>query len=128
YRLFQALSVYDIPLVQVENAGRSVLVCNICMNQIESPETMAPHTLLEWQHVESGASSLGYGWADGMRSRLVAESWSQYLLDMPYLDEEILAWAKAMDTHSSDDADITPTLDSNGAVLQSSDTVTLIKA
>ncbi|MDX2463682.1 MAG: hypothetical protein QNK31_04155 [Porticoccus sp.] len=65
-------------------------------------------TLLEWQHVESGASSLGYGWADGVRSRLVAESWSQYLLDMLYLDEGILGCAKAMDTHSSDDGDVTP--------------------
>ena len=62
-----------------------------------------------------------------MLSRLVTESWSPDLLDMLYSDEEILAWAKAMGTHSSDDGDVTSTLDSNGAVLQSSDTVTLIK-
>ena len=62
-----------------------------------------------------------------MLSRLTTEGWPQDLLDMLYLDEEMLTWAKAIDSNSSGDEDVTPTLDSNGAVLQAGDTVTLIK-
>jgi protein PhnA len=62
-----------------------------------------------------------------MLSRLSAEGWPQDLLDMLYLDEDTLAWATATDSDSMDDEDVQPTLDSNGAVLQAGDTVTLIK-
>ena len=53
------------------------------------------------------------------------ELWAQDMLDMMYMEEEIKAWAEA--GSASDDDDSVPTVDSNGAVLQEGDSVTLIK-
>ena len=58
--------------------------------------------------------------------RLSGESWSHDLLDMLYLDEETLAWAKATGEGVSQD-DVVKHIDSNGVVLQGGDTVVLIK-
>ncbi|MCW8922371.1 MAG: alkylphosphonate utilization protein, partial [Gammaproteobacteria bacterium] len=59
-----------------------------------------------------------------MLDRLSAEGWPQDLLDMLYLDDETLAWAKAV---GEDDDESIQHVDSNGAVLEAGDTVTLIK-
>jgi protein PhnA len=61
-----------------------------------------------------------------MLSHLEAEGWPQDLLDMLYLEDDVLVWAKAAGSDVDED-DTPPTLDNNGAVLQSGDTVTLIK-
>lgn len=58
-----------------------------------------------------------------MLYRLKEEDWTQELLDMMYLDEETLAWAKA----GLPDENAVVHKDSNGAILQAGDTVTLIK-
>ena len=50
-----------------------------------------------------------------------SETWAQDLLDMLYLDDDTLEWAKA----GIDDRE--PTLDSNGDVLKAGDSVHLIK-
>ncbi|WP_298611962.1 alkylphosphonate utilization protein [uncultured Thiothrix sp.] len=60
-----------------------------------------------------------------MLTRLSSEAWAQQALDMLYLDETTLAWAQA-DTAQSDEDNIVHR-DSNGAVLQAGDTVTLVK-
>ncbi len=61
-----------------------------------------------------------------MLNRLAAEGWPQDLLEMLYLDEETLLWAQA-DGDGVGDEDGVKHLDSNGALLASGDTVTLIK-
>jgi protein PhnA len=61
-----------------------------------------------------------------MLTRLRAEGWPQDLLDMLYLDDDTLAWAQATGEGASND-DTVKHLDSNGAVLEAGDTVTLIK-
>jgi len=58
-----------------------------------------------------------------MLQRLSSESWAQNLLEQIYLDAETMAWAK----DSGDDGPAVKTVDSNGAVLTSGDSVTLIK-
>jgi len=60
-----------------------------------------------------------------MLKRLSTESWAQDLLDMLYLDEELLSWAEAERVPADDSA--TPTRDCHGAILQAGDTVTIIK-
>jgi protein PhnA len=56
------------------------------------------------------------------------EGWTKDLIDMLYLDDEILAWAKAT---TKEDNGITDEKiihkDSNGTVLQAGDTVVLVK-
>lgn len=56
-------------------------------------------------------------------SRLREHAWAQDLLDMLYLEDDVLAWAK--DGWSTDVKE--PTKDSNGVVLQAGDSVTVIK-
>lgn len=57
-------------------------------------------------------------------TRLSAETWAQSALDMLYLDEATLAWAQSS---LQQDEDNLVHRDSNGAILQAGDTVTLIK-
>lgn len=54
---------------------------------------------------------------------LKSEGWPNDLLEMIYLDDEVLAWAK----EGVVDEDAIKHVDSNGVVLQMGDTVTLIK-
>jgi protein PhnA len=62
-----------------------------------------------------------------MLNRLRNESWAADNLDMLYLDEERLAWAKATGDHESD-ASVDLHRDANGNVLQQGDTVVLTKS
>lgn len=56
------------------------------------------------------------------------EGWPQDLLDMLYLDEETLAWAKStVDEKTPTTEEKLVHKDSNGTALQSGDTVVLIK-
>ncbi len=61
-----------------------------------------------------------------MLDRLRGEGWPQDLLDMLYLEEDVMAWAQSGAETQSDDDEVKH-LDSNGALLQAGDTVTLIK-
>ena len=61
-----------------------------------------------------------------MLSRLKSEGWPQDLLDMLYLDDDNLAWAKATG-EGRDQEDVVKHIDSNGTVLENGDTVVLIK-
>lgn len=58
-------------------------------------------------------------------NRLSEYPWAQDLLDMLYLDEDMLEWAQAGIEEANENEQ--PTLDSNGAVLQAGDNVTIIK-
>lgn len=60
-----------------------------------------------------------------MLSRLKDEGWPQDLLDMMYLDDDTLAWAKSGADIEGDEP--IKHMDSNGVRLQSGDSVVLIK-
>jgi len=62
-----------------------------------------------------------------MLNRFRNESWAADNLDMMYIDDELLAWAKAVDDSDSITAEEFHK-DSNGAILQAGDTVVLIKS
>jgi protein PhnA len=55
------------------------------------------------------------------------ETWAAESLDMMYLDDERLAWAKATGDHEND-ANVDLHKDTNGAILQNGDTVVLTKS
>lgn len=59
-------------------------------------------------------------------NRFRNESWAADALDMMYLDDDTLEWAKASGDHMSDGS-VQLHKDSNGNILQNGDTVTLIK-
>jgi protein PhnA len=60
-----------------------------------------------------------------MLHRLRGEGWPSDLLDMLYLDEDTLKWAKS--TGEGEDNDSPKHLDSNGDILLGGDSVVLIK-
>lgn len=125
------LSVYTVHPVSENSADQSVLLCDTCLSQIEAPETADAN---HWRCLNDSMWSQVpavqvMAWR--MLTRLSAEGWPQDLLDMLYLEEGVLAWAKSgvESVEDSDESSMSesPTLDSNGAVLQAGDTVTLIK-
>jgi len=120
------LKVYAVPPVPDESADKSIYVCETCLEQIENPgKEDANH----WRCLNDSMWSQipavqVMAWR--MLNRLRAEGWPQDLLDMLYLDDETLAWAKA--TGEGEDAeDLEKHIDSNGAELQAGDNVVLIK-
>ena len=120
------LSVYEIPPNSDASENQCVLICATCREQIENPEKIDTN---HWRCLNDSMWSQVpavqvMAWR--MLTRLSAEGWPQDLLDMLYLDEETLAWAKSTGEGDNDE-DTVKHVDSNGAVLEAGDTVTLIK-
>jgi protein PhnA len=103
-----------------------VQVCSKCKAQIEDPESLEPNhwrCLNESMWSEVQAVKV-ISWR--MLNRLKSFGWPQELLEIMYMDEDTLAWAKANGEGRDEDEQILHK-DSNGAVLIQGDTVTLIK-
>lgn len=123
----QNLSVYEVPPEDQANADNSILVCDTCLAQIEKKvELNNQHwsCLTESMWSEVPAVQV-VAWR--MLNRLRNESWAADNLDMMYLDEENLAWAKATGDHENDGS-VDLHRDCNGAQLLAGDTVVLIKS
>ena len=129
------LSSYEVP-PESDNASSStssrsnidncVLTCNTCREQIENPDKTDPN---HWRCLNDSMWSQVpavqvMAWR--MLSRLSGEGWPMDLLDMLYLDDEMLMWAKATGEGPADENAVVHK-DSNGATLTAGDTVTLIK-
>jgi protein PhnA len=120
------LSVYKIPPVGVIEADKCIYLCETCSDQIENPDNVdANHwrCLNESMWSETPAVQV-MSWR--MLTRLKGEGWPQDLLDMMYLDDETIVWAKA--TGEGEEAElIAKHVDSTGVELQSGDSIVLIK-
>ncbi len=119
------LSVYEVPPVSDPDSDKSVLLCDTCKGQIERTADMDTN---HWRCLNDSMWSQTpavqvMAWR--MLNRLKAEGWAQDLLEMMYMEDETMAWAK--EAGADDDNSDAPTFDSNGAALQAGDTVTLIK-
>ncbi len=120
------LNVYELPSSPDSGSDQSVLLCGTCRSQIDDPEKVDPN---HWRCLNDSMWSqvpVVQVLAWRMLTRLRAEGWPQDLLEMLYLDEATQAWAEAAGDGVSDE-DGVKHLDSNGAVLQAGDTVTIIK-
>jgi len=120
------LSVYQIPPEPNGQAEDSVLLCSNCKIQIENPDKI---DINHWRCLNDSMWSQVpavqvMAWR--MLTRLRSEGWPQDLLDMLYLDDDTLAWAQASG-EGINETDKIIHKDSNGAVLETGDTVTLIK-
>lgn len=122
----EGLAVYEVPPNSTGGADESLLICRTCHEQIEDPEKVDPN---HWRCLNDSMWSQVpavqvMAWR--MLMRLSSEGWPRDLLEMLYLDDEALAWAQATGEGESDAAGARH-VDSNGAVLEAGDTVTLIK-
>lgn len=121
-----SLSVYEVPPVGAGGLDGSLLACSTCISQIENPEQMDSN---HWRCLNDSMWSehravKAVAWR--MLNRLKGEGWSLDLLNMMYLDDEELAFAKASDDHLDESEKIIHK-DSNGTVLVAGDNVVLIK-
>ena len=121
------LQVYEVPPQDRSSEENNILICSKCAAQIEKREDLdsnhwKPLSETMWSEVQ-GVQVVAWR----MLSRLRNESWAADNLDMLYLDDEKLAWAKATGDHEND-ASVDLHKDANGNVLQQGDTVVLTKS
>ena len=122
----EKLNMYEVPPVSTGGIDGSLLACNTCIEQIENPDLTDPN---HWRCLNDSMWSeypavQVVAWR--MLSRLKKEGWPQDLLEMLYLDEETLVWAKATG-EGIDESEKFIHRDSNGVVLEAGDSVVLIK-
>ena len=121
-----SLNVYEVPPVSTGGLDGSILACETCRTQIEDPEQMdANHwrCLNDSMWSEHDAVKV-VAWR--MLQRLKSEGWPKDLLDMMYLDDTALEWAKATGEGLSE-AEKVIHRDANGVILENGDNVVLIK-
>lgn len=122
----QNLSVYELKPISTGGLDGSILACKTCIAQIENKEEVSPN---HWRCLnESMWSEFSpvkvIAWR--MLHRLKNEGWPKDLLEMMYLDDGELNFAKESGDHLEESEKIIHR-DVNGVILQSGDNVVLIK-
>ncbi len=117
------LVVYVLPPTNERTVENSVLIAKHLKDQIENPETTDEK---DWRGLSESM------WSEHLPVqilswRMLARLKNTDLLDMMYLDEEALEWAKATGEGEEEDENKIVHKDSNGAILQDGDSVVLIK-
>ena len=120
------LQVFVVPPNKTENLDNVIYACEVCINQIENPDLMDAN---HWRCLNDSMWSEHQAvqvvaWR--MLNRLRKEGWPQDLLDMMYLEGEVLEFAKATG-EGEDTSEKIVHRDVNGVVLQAGDSVVLIK-
>jgi protein PhnA len=120
------LSIYPVPLNSSGQASDSIYICIKCKDQLTHKDFL---DVKHWQCLQTCmwsevAAVQVVAWR--MLNRCRAESWAADALDIIYLSDENLEWAKQTNDHLSEGNDNFH-LDSNGAILQDGDNVILIK-
>jgi protein PhnA len=117
------LVVYVLPPANERTVENSVLMAKHLNDQIENPETTDEK---DWRGLSESM------WSEHLPVQIV--SWRMLarlknpdLLDMMYLDEEALEWAKATGEGEEEDENKIVHKDSNGVTLLDGDSVVLIK-
>jgi protein PhnA len=117
------LVVYVLPPTNERTVENSVLIAKHLKDQIENPETTDEK---DWRGLSESM------WSEHLPVQIV--SWRMLarlkntdLLDMMYLDEEALEWAKATGEGEEEDENKLVHKDSNGVTLLDGDSVVLIK-
>lgn len=120
------LDVYAIPPDLDGGFDKSILACDTCRSQINKDVEMDSNhwrclTDSMWnEHIPVQVMA----WR--MLARLNTESWAQDALDMMYLDDDVMNWAKITGEGETENDSLIHK-DSNGVRLASGDTVVLIK-
>ncbi len=116
----EELEVYEVEPAD-GSADRSILICSTCRGLIDNPQSDNPN---HWRCLNESMWSPHPAvqvTAYRILKSIASEGWPQELLDMIYLEPEVLEWAES----GSEERE--PTLDSNGTILNEGDSVTIIK-
>lgn len=122
-----SVTVYEVPPQDKTSQDNCIAVCANCLSQIDKKIALDQ---AHWKCLNESMWSEVPGvqvvaWR--MLNRLREESWAADLLDMIYLTDENLAWAKATGDHEND-ATVDLHQDCNGTQLLQGDTVVLTKS
>lgn len=120
------LKAYQVLPTKKGGLDENIMACSTCIDQIENPDNV---DLNHWRCLNDSmwseyAAVQVVAWR--MLSRLRNAGWPQELLDQMYLDEDTLAWAQATGEGEEDENKIIHR-DSNGVILETGDSVVLIK-
>lgn len=121
-----ALKLYEVLPQSANDENNCFIICETCSSQIEKKEEM---NVNHWRCLSTSMWSEVPGvqvvsWR--MLNRLSNEGWAMDNLDMMYLDDETLAWAKA----GAEDEEETAAefhKDANGSPLHTGDSVVITK-
>ncbi|WP_109831946.1 PhnA domain-containing protein [Reichenbachiella versicolor] len=119
----EKLTVHTVSPKKNDQPNHSALICETCEHQIKDPQNIEInhwHCLNEsmWSEIPA-VQVLAYRMLHHLRS----EGWAQNALEMLYLDEDTLEWARDGITDEN-----TPVYkDSNGVILQHGDSVVVTK-
>ena len=121
------LQVYEVLPQDRTTVENHIAICEKCKAQVDKKEELDSN---HWKVLSDTMWSEVPGvqvvaWR--MLNRLRNESWATDLLDMLYLDEEKMTWAKATGDHENDSS-VDLHKDAYGVVLQNGDTVILTKS
>ena len=126
-----SLQEYDVEKSdnQISSDETSILICQTCLSQIEQKDDINVnhwHCLNDsmWSPVQAVQI---VSWR--MLTRLNNESWARDLIDMMYLDDEAMSWAKygSEEISENDAQESIIHKDCNGVTLSQGDTVVVIK-
>lgn len=120
------LTAFEVHPYKNSEPDKSILICQVCRGQLTGEVTLDSN---HWRCLNNSMWSevpavQVTAWR--LLYKLRSEGWPQDLLDMLYLDEDTLAWAKAADEEVETEIRVQHK-DSNGTILQAGDTVVLIK-
>jgi protein PhnA len=121
------VSLYEVAHAVHRDEDGCLMICAKCTAQIDKKEELdnkhwACLTTSMWSEVP-GIQVVSWR----MLNRLREESWAADNLDMMYLDDDRLAWAKATGDHENNAA-VDLHKDANGQNLQDGDSVVLTKS
>ena len=122
----ESLNIFEVAPETGQTADECILICETCRGQVEKDARIDVH---HWRCLnESMWSQVPavqvMAWR--MLNRLREEGWARDALEMLYLDDETLAWAKKSGDAADGDGSVKH-VDSNGVKLSAGDNVTLIK-
>jgi protein PhnA len=122
----EANTAYPIPASPDNKAEHCIWICPTCAQQMENIDTAdANHWRCLNESIWSEEPAVKVvSWR--MLHKLKHLDWVNDLLDIAYLDDETMAWAKASGDDKDPD-DIVKHLDCFGAVLNNGDNVVLVK-
>ncbi len=122
-----SLTLHEVVSAPYADAEGCIFICNKCLLQIDKKEELDAN---HWKCLSDSMWSEITGvkvTAWRMLNRLRSESWAVDNLDMMYLEDDVMVWAKATGDHENDGA-VVLHRDSNGHVLQNGDAVVLTKS
>lgn len=121
------VQLYEVQPQDSRDEANCIMACGKCRRQIDRKEELdsAHWTVLSetmWSEV-SGVQVIAWR----ILHRLRSESWAADNIDLLYLSDDTLAWAKATGDHEND-SKVELHKDAYGALLQNGDTVILTKS